>query len=759
MHGSGRGAHRTIVTSPRTLSGVTRRALAVALALVVSIAALAAAVAGASPATPGASGARSAALDERTGAVVLIGTAGLRWSDVDPERTPNLWLLLRDGSSAALSVRSVHDDTCPVDGWLGVSAGSRAAAPRPGAAAEPAGRACPGPPAVVDGRVAEWPSYLQAARDERFDARLGLLARQVEDARLCVRSLGPYAAVGGALPDGRLQQWSELTPEDLLVDLNACPVTLVDVGVVRDPGAPGVPAPGEEAGGSRADQVRAIDARIGSVVAAGPNGADFVVASLGDAGGSARLRMVVARGPHFGPGMLRSGSTRQLGLAQTADLTATVLAGIDVAVPDAVQGSPLLTDPAPDNSERRARERLQTLRDLDESSHDVHDLVEPFFLVFSYGQLAVYLLALVVWWRRLGSDEGRIRLLGRVRTFAVVAASIPVSTFLANLTPWWRFPVEMVSVVAAVLVFAALISTVSLRGPWGHRALGPLAVVSAVTVAVLSIDVMTGSRLQLSSLMGLQPVVGGRFYGMGNPTFGLYGTATLLLATAVSSVLLARGARTAAAVAVGVVGGFAVLVDGAPFWGADGGGPPALVPAVVYLVLAVLGIRLTWKRRAILVAGVVGLFFLVAGLDWLRAPAARSHLGRFVQAMIDGTADDIVVRKAQQNYALLTSDLPLNLLVPLALVVAILLLAHPRSWGSRVVSRWSATAPTMRPGLVALVMMLTIGFLVNDSGVSIPAVGASLAAPLIVSVAVAFALEKARAVAPTRAGRRARRAR
>ncbi|PKW27007.1 hypothetical protein [Phycicoccus duodecadis] len=736
---------------------MTRRALAVALALVVSLAGLAAAVAGASPATPGASGARSStAADDRMGAVVLIGTAGLRWSDVDEQRTPNLWLLLRDGSSAALSVRSVYADTCPVDGWLGVSAGGRAAAPRPGSAADPADRACPGPPSVVDGRVAQWPAYLRAARDERFDSRLGLLARQVTDAGLCVRSLGPYAAAGGALPDGRLQQWSELAPEDLLVDLNACPVTLVDVGVVRDPGAQ---TAGEAPSGSRAQQVRDIDARIGAVIAAGPNGADFVVASLGDAGRSERLRMVVARGPHFGPGMLRSGSTRQLGLAQTSDLTATVLAGVGVAVPDAIQGSPLRSDPAPDNSERRARERLQTLRDLDESSHDVHDLVEPFFQVFSYGQLVVYLLALVVWTRRLGSDEGRIRLLGRVRTFAVVAASIPVSTFLANLTPWWRFPVEMVSVVAAVLVFAAVISTVALRGPWGHRPLGPLAFVSAVTIAVLSVDVMTGSRLQLSSLMGLQPVVGGRFYGMGNPTFGLYGTATVLLATAVSSVLVARGARTAAAVAVGVLGAFAVVVDGAPFWGADGGGPPALVPAVVYLVLAVLGIRLTWKRGALVVAGVVGLFLVVAGLDWLRAPAARSHLGRFVQAMLDGTADDIVVRKAQQNYDLLTADLPLNLLVPLALLVAIVLLARPTSWGSRRLSRWSATAPTLRPGLVALVMMLTIGFLVNDSGVSIPAVGASLAAPLIVSVVVAFVLGEARAVAPTRAGRRARRAR
>ena len=269
-----------------------------------------------------------------------------------------------------------------------------------------------------------------------------------------------------------------------------------------------------------------------------------------------------------------------------------------------------------------------------------------------------------MWKGRLGSVSTRATVLRRVRVVAVVASAVPVATFLANLLPWWRFTVPMVTVVASVSLFVALIATAALRGPWARRHLGPMAFVSFTTVLVLTVDVMTGSRLQLSSLMGLQPVVAGRFYGMGNPTFALYATATILLATSVSSVLVAQGRRRSAALAVAVIGVFAVLVDGLPFWGADGGGPPALVPAITYLVMAVLGVRLTWKRAALIAAAVVAIFFAVAGADWLRAPANRSHLGNFVQAMIDGTADDIVVRKAEQNWAILTSDMPLTLLVP-----------------------------------------------------------------------------------------------
>ena len=691
--------------------------------------------------------------DDPAGAVVLVGTGGISWSDVDQSTTPNLWQLLRDGSSAALSVRSVYANTCPIDGWLGVSAGARAAAPRPGPESNPADRPCPSAPTITDGSVVQWPSYLAAAAAERFDSRLGLLGDTAAAGRMCLKAVQPFAAAGGARRDGTIEQYSPWSDQQLMVDLNGCPVTVVDVGSVRDPDdvVEGEPAPA-----SRRQQLVEIDRRIGQVIEEGPNGADYVVASLSDAGRSERLRLVVARGPHFGPGVLVSSSTKQKGLAQAPDVTATVLSVVGLPVPDAVTGSPLTSDPAPDNSERRAQDRLTYLADYDEASHDVHDLVEPFFMVFAYGQLVIYLLVLLVYKGRLGSERTRVTTLSRVRVLSVAAACVPVSTFLANLLPWWRFPIAMISVVASVGLFVAIIATAALKGPWGKWALGPMAFVSATTMVVLAVDVMTGSRLQLSSLMGLQPVVGGRYYGMGNPTFALFATATILLCTAVSSMLVLAGRQKAAAIAVAAIGGAAVVVDAMPFWGADGGGPPALVPGLAYLILAVLGLKLTWQRLLLVAGGVVALFFLIAGADWLRPTASRSHLGQFVQAIIDGNALDIVVRKGQQNIDILLGNAPLTLLVPAALLFVIYVLARPTSWGSRAMQRSYDQAPTLRAGLIALLITLTIGFLINDSGVAIPAVGATLAVPLIVSVSVSYLLDEARAAAQTRAARRRR---
>jgi hypothetical protein len=734
---------------------VIRRTLLAVLGALVSLVLLGGVLPGyaASPAPSPTPSPAATATPKPLGATVLIGTGGITWTDVTEHGTPNLWTLLRDGSSAAMSIRSVETNTCPADGWLGLSAGGRAGAPRPDDGRPAKQRPCPALAEPQGGKVAAWPAYLKAAQDSKFDSQLGLLGEQAAAGGICVKAVGPGAALAAARKDGTVARYSPWGSGEILVDLNSCPLTLVDVGSLRDPLDV---AAGEAAllPGDRAAQVKEIDTRIGQVLEAAPGGANILVASLSDAGTTERLRMAVARGPDFGPGRLDSPSTKQPGLVQAQDLTVTLLSLSGLTVPDALGGAVLTTTPAEDNSSARADARLHSLVDYDLASHEVHSLVPPFFSIFAYGQLVIYLLVLLVWKGKIGSPATRSAVLRWVRVVAVGAASVPASTFLANLLPWWRFSVPMLSIVAAVGVFVALITAMALLGPWGRSPVGPMAAVSAVTMAVLAGDVVTGSRLQLSSLMGLQPVVAGRFYGMGNVTFALFATSALLLSTAAASVLVRAGRARVAGLVVGLICLLALVIDGAPFWGADGGGPPALLPGAAYLVLAVLGLAMTWKRALLLVAAVVAVFFGVALLDWTRPPASRTHLGRFLQSVLDGGALDIVVRKGQQNLSILLGNAPLTLLVPTALLFVIYVLARPTSWGSRALQRSFDSVPVLRSGLIAVVITLTIGFAVNDSGTAIPAVGATMLVPLIVSVAAWVLQREARANATTRAARR-----
>ncbi|MEO8555740.1 MAG: hypothetical protein ABI474_03630 [Actinomycetota bacterium] len=747
-----------------------RRQLAAATAAVVLALMVIATVISTSSAAPGASPGKAtpAARATLSGSVVVIGTGGLSWGDVSAQGTPALWSLLREGATADLTVHSVHANTCPVDGWLSLSAGERAAdvdASGSGDSGGPDGARPPCqalPDSMTAGKVPHWDDYVKAARDTRFNASLGLLGDQVASHGGCIQAVGPGAALGAARSDGIVDRYQPYDESTLTAALASCPATLIDVGPIRDP-ADVDPQDASPPKTSRAQQVAVVDARVAAVLKAAPSGTDVVLASLADAGVTERLRLVAATGPHFGTGTLQSTSTRQEGLVQLADLTPTVLDHLSIPRPQSLGGAPLQFALSGDNSVRSAEQRLRALLDLDQSSHEVHGLVKPFFYGMVLLQLTLYLIAAVLWRRGRGAGSApgptrtrqRMQLSRATRIVATVAATIPVSTFLANLLPWWRIPVPLLSVVASVAVFSAAISLLALIGPWHRRLFGPLVVVCGSTVVVLAADVMTGSRLQLSSLMGLQPVVGGRFFGMGNVTFALFATATLMLCIAVGNHLVTVRQPRMAAAAVAALGFLAVVVDASPSWGSDFGGPPALLPGVALLVLAILQIRLTW-RRVLAIGGGTGLFILIIGwLDWLRPPGQRSHLGRFVQTALDGGAWDIVVRKLDQNMTLLFGNL-VSLLIPVGLVALAYVLA-PGSRAAGPLRRSFARVQLLRPGLMAVLVMWVIGFAVNDSGTAIPAVGAALAIPLVIALALK-ALEDETLAGPvtTRASRRVR---
>jgi len=710
---------------------VTRRQLFTAATAAVVLAGLA--IGSVISSAPASSGGK-----ETSESIVLIGTGGLSWSDVSPRTTPTLWSFLRDGATATLTVRSVHANTCPVDGWLTLSAGEQASDALEGGGGggpdgvKPPCRALPGQ--MAPGKVPHWSEYRAAAGGSRFDASLGLLGDQVASHGGCIQAVGPGAALGAARSSGMVVKYQEYDEATLPAALAACLVTFVDVGLVRDP-ADVNPQDELRPTTTRAQQVAAIDARVANILKVTPAGTDVGLVSLADAGATARLRMIAITGPHFGAGTLESSSTRQPGLVQLTDLAPSILAHLGIPRPPSLGGTPLRLVPAGESSDQSAYKRLQALLDYDQSSHEVHSLVQPFFYGWALLQLALYLGAALLWKGGWGTEAKRHQLLVNTRRLATIAATIPVSTFLANLLPWWRFSTPLISVTASVALFATLISSAALLGPWHKRTFGPLIVVCVTTMAVLGVDVMTGSRLQLSSLMGLQPVIGGRFYGMGNTTFALFATATLLLCMAVGDHLITIGQRRNAAAAVAAIGIGAVIVDASPSWGSDLGGPTALLPAVIYLVVTILQMKLTWRVLLAIWGSVTAFIILIALMDWLRPAESRSHLGRFVQTALDGGAWDVIARKLAQNATLFFSN-PLSLLIPVVLILFGYLLARPTWWAAAPLRRPFADITLLRPGLIAIMIMWVIGFALNDSGAAIPAVGATLACPLVIAIAI-----------------------
>jgi hypothetical protein len=361
------------------------------------------------------------------------------------------------------------------------------------------------------------------------------------------------------------------------------------------------------------------------------------------------------------------------------------------------------------------------------------------------------------WLRRRRPGRWGPTVLGVV---ALAVAALPASTYLANVVPWERSGAPGTALAGSVLGMDVLVTAAAVFGPWRRRRLGPGVVVLAVTLVTLAADVLTGSHLELDGLLGYDAIVAGRFTGYGNLTFGLLSVSALLLTAAAGAALVRRSSapsRRSWLVPVLAAGVVCVVLIGAPPLGRDFGGVLAAVPAFLVLAMLLARIRVTITRLVAVLAAAVLVVGVVAVLDWLRPAAQRSHLGRFVAQLIDGQAWTVVSRKAQANVSiLLGSSLSWMLLV--ALLAAAWLLRPGgllRSRPGRPVGGLSAEdVRVLRAALTAIALSLTVGALVNDSGVALPATAATLLVPLLVwFVASAPAEPAAVAVDPAEVSR------
>jgi hypothetical protein len=235
--------------------------------------------------------------------------------------------------------------------------------------------------------------------------------------------------------------------------------------------------------------------------------------------------------------------------------------------------------------------------------------------------------------------------------------------------------------------------------------------------------------------MGVQPIIAGRFYGFGNVAFAVFATGALLLAIAVADRQIRRGQPRLAGLCVAVIGIVATVVDGAPVLGADFGGPPAIIPAFAVLALLAAGVRVTWRRVLLIAVGTLTVVVALSVLDWLRGPSNRTHLGRFVQTVIDGGGWPVIQRKADQNVTILFSSY-LSALLPFAVAFAVFALARPMTLGLGPLQRAYDRSPMLRPGLAAFGVLMLLGTALNDSGSVVPADAAMLAIPLLIAASI-----------------------
>lgn len=674
--------------------------------------------------------------------VIVFGMAPMGFGDIDPETTPVLVRMMGEGATAAMSVRTVSRSPSLPEGYLSLGAGDRLEA-RAGASEAYAtdarlgtgtagevlsarlGRRVSGEVAVIgapatldanrDATVTSGPGSLQdALADDGKEAAIVGNGDQPDSVRRTpvVNRPAALAAMGGDLS----VQQGTVQPEKLLRNDPSAPfgvradpekvlTAIADAAedaelLVVDPGdlerAEAFRATASVRGQNRARRLalRRTDALLGDVLEWAGDDTLVMVVSVAPPGRGFRLTPITVAGPGVESGWLVSPSTKRRGLVTLTDVAPTVLSALGASVPDGMRGAGLRQQPGSvDTDALQVLDRDTEFRELTYYNQAV------WFIVF---QAVVYLLAAFV----LARNSRVPRTGPAVRVLALASATFPLSTFVFRMIPGWSAVGWLVWPI--LIAITAAITALASRAR-GHP-LRPLNWVMGLTLFVILVDACTGTRLHLDSWLGYSLHSAGRFYGIPNTSFAVIASTAVLLAC---SFVHYSGRRSEAVLIVTPMLAFVALADGLPSLGGDVGGIISLVPLFGLTLIALSGRRL--RLRTVLLLGLltIGVVAFAAGLDLLREPEARTHLGRFAARLADrGLPEltDTFLRKQSTNLRILKVSI-WTWMVPIMAGFLLYLLVWERQWAAVL-----PPGSPLRVGAVSVVSGALLGFLANDSG-------------------------------------------
>jgi len=402
-------------------------------------------------------------------------------------------------------------------------------------------------------------------------------------------------------------------------------------------------------------------------------------------------------------GNLTSDSTRTNGYVLSTDVAPTILRRFGIPVPSAMSGQPIRSEGSVDPA---AIESLVARMD-----------------VISSRRGPVIGLSVVIWLVALlliaALSRGRFAR-SAVRVVGLAIVYLPLVLLLGAALEPGESAEQLL-----VLLLSPLLAALTLLILRGYRA---LAVASALTVGAYAIDAIAGSPLTSLSLLGPNPGLGVRFYGIGNELEALL--AVLVVAgTGAGLAGFARDASARACATVFVAVGLLVaFVFAAGRFGADVG---AAIVFPVGAVVAAVAIAGRGRRTAVLavVAAPVAVLALLALIDLLSG--ANAHLTRSV---LDAGGLNDLGDVAQRRLQLSAHSFGRPVLLAfLPVVLAVAVLAYLKRDTLRA---WLDGKAAMRAGLLGAVAATAIGTLANDSGALLLEIGAAY---LLVFTALAWA--------------------
>lgn len=403
---------------------------------------------------------------------------------------------------------------------------------------------------------------------------------------------------------------------------------------------------------------------------------------------------VILLGPGYKQGILTSPATRRPYVMASTDIAPTILSFLGIPKDTATMigqpaymvpaaGDQALTETAAFNSQSATTNRLRT------------PLVKGYVVLL----IIAILLALIaiLWFPQLN----RFALPLILSTETIPLVFLPLG--MLRLPADWQY-IAAAAAASVIVTWACIALT---RRDY-YKA---FIMVAGVTLLALNIDLLTGAAMIKSSVLGYDPMVGARYYGVGNEYMGIMIGSALVI----GSILFKRFQQRWILLPVGLFFLIEAFFIAAPWLGANSDG--VITAPIAFLVTFALlaGIRMRPRTLlAILAATALCVLSLVA-FDISRPPELQSHIGRAASQIVTGgwqEAFTIIARKLGMNIKLIRYTIWSR--VFLVMLGALMLLIF-RPVGATAILR--DKNPALFKGFAGIITGAFIGLIINDSGI------------------------------------------
>ena len=426
------------------------------------------------------------------------------------------------------------------------------------------------------------------------------------------------------------------------------------------------------------------------------------------------LPPIILSGPGIQPGLLISPTTKRPGIIKSTDIAPTILAYFQLTQSAEFLGRPIRAMPGENT--------VSALKALQEELVLTYKARPQLLKNYVLAQLVLIAVSLFFVFKNPVSGVNVLK------PFLLAVMSVPLALLLLPLLP----QASLTALVIQLLALTALLTWLTIVAS-RNKSLDPFFFICSATAVLILSDILLGSPLMKTSILGYDPIVGARFYGIGNEYMGILLGSVIIGATAL--VHRGRGRRNLFLVLTGIVFLFTLFAVASPGLGTNVGGTIAGTGGFLVTMLLLLNIKITRRVLGLIGAGIAAVVLGFITYDLTRPMELQSHIGRQASLILAGGPEEIgkiISRKWEMNKKLIRYTIWSRIF--LASLGALALLFY---FPVGVMQSIREGYPDLYKGFIGVVVVSILAFLFNDSGVVAAATTMIFGAPPMIYLILA----------------------